>query len=118
MPTRRIWRALLVTVAALLVPAAGASARIIRAQSIGPPGESAFVPVSGLLSGTGSPHLYDQQGLFVAFRRIDDQFDHSGQTEVPRPGVTIARDAYGIPSVTAGNDPNLWWGVGYATAQD
>src|SRR5256714_9398857 len=34
------------------------------------------------------------------------------------PGVTIARDAFGGPSITGSNASNLWWGAGYATAQD
>jgi penicillin amidase len=32
--------------------------------------------------------------------------------------VTITRDAYGVPNVHAGNDRDLWKGVGYAVAQD
>jgi penicillin G amidase len=100
---------------AVAVPA---SARILRAESILPPGESGFVPLSGLLSGTGSPHLYDQQLLFAAFRRLDDLFGQAGQEETPKPGVRIVRDPHGVPSITAGTEANVWWGVGYATAQD
>ena len=33
-------------------------------------------------------------------------------------GVTITRDAYGVPSVTGATDDELWWGAGYATAED
>ncbi len=32
--------------------------------------------------------------------------------------VNIARDAWGIPHITAGNDVDLFFGFGYATAQD
>ena len=32
--------------------------------------------------------------------------------------MTITRDAYGVPNIRAGNDPDLWFGVGYAIAQD
>jgi penicillin G amidase len=115
---RRVAAAALCAGFAALAAASAAPARIIKAQSISPPGESGFVSAAGLLNGTGSPHLYDQQQLFVAFRRLGDLFGHSGQTEIPRQGVVIVRDAYGIPSITAGNDASLWWGVGYATAQD
>lgn len=101
-----------------LAVAAPASARILRAESILPPGESGFVPLSGLVSGTGSPHLYDQQQLFAAFRRLDDLFGQAGQAETPKPGVRVVRDPHGVPSITAGTEANVWWGVGYATAQD
>ncbi len=39
-------------------------------------------------------------------------------TETPRPGVTIARDEYGVPYVTGDTRVNLSWGAGYAQAQD
>ncbi len=32
--------------------------------------------------------------------------------------MTIVRDAYGVPSITADNEQDAWWGVGYAIAQD
>src|SRR6516165_5831713 len=108
----------LVALAVALALAVPAWARVVKAESILPPGESGFVSAGGLLSGTGSPHLYDQQQLFIEFQRRDDLFGHPGQTEVPKPGVTIVRDSYGVPSVTAGNAADAWWGVGYATAQD
>lgn len=34
------------------------------------------------------------------------------------PGVRIVRDRYGVPSVTGATSDDLWWGAGYATAQD
>jgi penicillin G amidase len=64
----RVIGALVAAVAALAAAAAPAGAATIRAQSILPPGNSGFVSVAGLPSGTGSPHLYDQQPLFVDFR--------------------------------------------------
>jgi penicillin amidase len=110
----------LVALAALLlsaVPAAGA--RIINATSILPPGESGFVSLTGVGSGTGSPHLYDQQQPFIDFTRKNAMFGQTGIGEsVPRAGVTIARDSYGIPSVTGASTGDLWWGAGYATAED
>jgi hypothetical protein len=56
-----------VAVVALLVPL-GASARVRRAQSILPPGQSGFVSSSGLADGSGSPHLKDQLPLFLRHR--------------------------------------------------
>jgi penicillin amidase len=32
--------------------------------------------------------------------------------------VRIARDSYGVPSVTGATEDDLWWGAGYAVAQD
>ena len=96
-------RAPLALIALLIVMAvaAPASARITRAQSIIPPGNSGFVSAAGLLTGSGSPHLYDQQALFIAFKRIGDLFNPGGATEAPKAGVTIVRDHYGVPDVTA-----------------
>ena len=45
-------------------------------------------------------------------------FGQPGTSESPREGVTITRDAYGVPSIRAGSDYDAWWGVGYAVAQD
>ena len=32
--------------------------------------------------------------------------------------MAIARDGYGVPSVTGTTEDDLWWGAGYAVAQD
>jgi acyl-homoserine lactone acylase PvdQ len=101
-----------------LFAASAAGAGIIQATSILPPGESGFVSITGLADGTGSPHLYDQQQPFVEFRRKDAMFNQTGTAEDPRPGVNIVRDSYGVPSVTGATTPDLWWGAGWATAQD
>ena len=45
-------------------------------------------------------------------------FDQPGSTEAPRAGVSISRDAYGVPAITGRRDDDAWWGVGYAVAQD
>src|SRR5690349_15962327 len=87
--------------------AAPASARIIRATSVLPPGESGFVAVTGLLTGSGSPHLYDQQNPFITFRRANDVFNMGGTTEVPGTGVTIVRDHFGVPDVSAATSAKL-----------
>jgi penicillin G amidase len=112
------WLITIAALAACLVTASPASASILKATSILPPGESGFVATSGLFSGTGSPHLYDQQNPFIRFERKDAMLNQPGAASDPAPGVRIVRDAYGVPSVTGRTAHDLWWGAGWATAQD
>src|SRR5918996_2213408 len=98
--------------ATLLAVPVAASARVIHAESVLPPGQSGHVPQSG-----SNPHLTDQIALFEAFQLKSGAFDQPGTTETIT-GATITRDAYGVPNVRAGNDRDLWIGVGYAMAQD
>ncbi len=112
-----------IAVSALLMAgllAAPASAKVDEAGSVLPPGQSGFVPLSGLATGTGSPHLTDQLDLFTTFRFKNAMLGQpgTGETESPEPGVTITRDAYGIPTISAGDDTRVWFGAGYATAED
>ena len=107
----------LVALALLIAPAA--SARTLKAETILPPGQSGQVDLTGVTSGTGSPHLYDQVEPFVNFRYKPAMFNGPGtESTTPRPGVTIVRDAYGVPAITASNQEDAWYGVGYAVAQD
>ena len=110
------WKAMSAAVLALalLLPAA-AAAGIRSAESVLPPGQSGFVPPD---DSTPSPHLTDQVSLFENFAFKPAGFDQPGQTETPRAGVTITRDAYGVPNVRAGSAGDAWFGVGYAVAQD
>ena len=102
-----------------LLLAAPASGGILRAESSLPPGESGFVSLAGVSNGTGSPHLYDQQDDFIHFRYKDARLNGPGGTEEdPAAGVKIVRSAFGVPSVTGSTDGNLWWGAGYAAAED
>src|SRR5436305_741246 len=119
-PPMRTTAALVTAIALVAAVAAGdASAAVVRAQAILPPGESGFVSVPGLATGTGSDHLYDQTPLFTSFRWRDAMLGQPGSdSEQPKAGVTIARDAFGIPAVTGDNSEDMWWGAGYATAQD
>lgn len=103
---------------ALLAFAASAGAEVLKARDVLPPGQSGYVSVGGVASGTGSPHLTDQIELFSNFEYKDHTFNQPGETEVPRAGVSIVRDAYGVPAITADSDYDAWWGVGYAVAQD
>ncbi len=90
-----------------------ASGRMLQAETVLPPGQSGTVPQSG-----DNPHLDDQVALFEAFRLKPAGFDQPGTTESLAPGITITRDAYGVPNVRATSDRRLWTGVGYAIAQD
>jgi acyl-homoserine lactone acylase PvdQ len=103
---------------AALVAVPGASAKIIYATSVLPPGESGFVSVTGVSNGTGSPHLYDQQQPFIAFQRKDAMFNQPGTVEQPLAGVRIVRDRFGVPAVHGQTSYEVWWGAGYATAED
>jgi penicillin G amidase len=103
----------LAAVAALLTLPAAAQARVIRAETILPPGQSGHVPQTGT-----NPHLTDQLAMYQSFLYKPAGFDLPGTVEAPFTGVTITRDAFGVPNVHAGNDRDLWKGVGYAMAQD
>ena len=105
-------RVVIAAVAALLAVPVAASARVIRAESVLPPGQSGHVPQSG-----SNPQLTDQVALFEAFAFKSAVFDQPGTTESIA-GAPITRDAYGVPNVRAANDRDLWRAVGYATAQD
>ena len=98
---------------------AAAAARIRRAVDILPPGQSGFVSLSGLPSGTGSPHLQDQTALFLKHRFKPDLFGQPAEsTESPRLGVTIRRDRFGVPDIKGKTSYDVWFGAGYAMAQD
>jgi penicillin amidase len=112
-------RALLATLLCVLVaPAPAAHARLVRAETILPPGQSGFVSIPGVANGTGSPHLYDQLADFIAFRWKPGGFNQPGTTEAPKPGVAIVRDRYGVPAITGATEHDMWWGAGYAAAED
>jgi penicillin amidase len=106
------------SVSAVLAAAPTAQGHILRATSILPPGESGFVSLPGVSNGTGSPHLYDQQAPFIRFQRKNAMFNQKGAAESPMAGVSISRDSYGVPSVSGATTSDLWWGAGYATAED
>lgn len=103
---------------ASLATATGVQAGVRQAESVLPPGQSGFVSIPGLATGTGSPHLTDQTELFKAFSFKSALFNQPGETESPKEGVTIVRGPYGVPSITGASDFDAWWGVGYAVAQD
>jgi penicillin amidase len=107
----------LIALCALALPAS-AAARVIDSGSVLPPGQSGFVSVAGVADGSGSPHSGDQTDLFVNFRFKSANMNGHGETETPRSGVKVVRDAYGVPAVTGTTMNDAWWGAGYAMAQD
>ena len=113
-----IRRLLVLVPLALAAMQASASATVLEAQDVLPPGQSGYVSIGGVLSGTGSPHLTDQIPLFNSFNYKDHTYDQPGETTTPRPGVQITRDSYGVPAITGDSDYAAWWGVGYAVAED
>ena len=103
---------------AWLAIAPSAEAETQDALGVLPPGQSGYVSIAGVATGTGSTHLTDQVPLFENFEYRDINFDQPGTTESPRAGVTISRDGYGVPTITGETEDDGWFGVGYAVAQD
>ena len=106
------------TLLACAAAPAASQGETLDALGILPPGQSGYVSIPGVASGTGSPHLTDQVPLFEDFEYRDITFDQPGATESPRSGVTISRDDYGVPTITGETEDDGWFGVGYAVAQD
>ncbi|HEX6457475.1 MAG TPA: penicillin acylase family protein [Thermoleophilaceae bacterium] len=108
-------RAVAIAVMGLMLLAGPAAARVIQAETILPPGQSGFVGPGGQ-----SPHATDQLPLFesLTFKPEPLGGAPSVGTETPRPGVTISRDAFDVPAISAPNENLAWWAAGYAVAQD
>ena len=91
---------------------ASVSARVVQAITILPPGQSG-VP--------GDPHVFDQLPLYQALEYKPEPLGAGpggSGVERPRAGVTIRRDGFGVPAIRAGSQAEVWWGAGYAVAQD
>jgi penicillin amidase len=109
----------LATAACCLLAASPAAAEVKQAESVMPPGQSGFVSAPCLADSSAcDPHLTDQIPLFVDFKYKNSMLGQDGAEEVPKPGVRITRDAYGVPSIYGDSDLDMWWGAGYAVAQD
>lgn len=115
---KRSIAATITTALALAIVPAAAEAETLDALGVLPPGQSGYVSITGVADGTGSPHLTDQTELFENFGYRDINFDQPGTTESPRPGVTVTRDEFGVPSITGETEDDSWFGVGYAVAED
>src|SRR6185312_1802279 len=112
----RMRRAVATVVSGLMLVAAGpAAARVIQAETVAPPGQSGFTGPGGQ-----SPHATDQLPLFEALTFKPEPLGGGPPvgTVTPRTGVTISRDAFGVPAISAPNTDLAWWGAGYAVAQD
>jgi penicillin G amidase len=117
--------ALLGPLAPAVAQAPGSPPTEHEALTILPPGQSGFVSVRGQAQGqvTGDPadygaHLDDQREDYWGFAYKDGSFHADGEAVEPKPGVRIHRDPFGVPSVHAEDGRDVWWGVGYAIAQD
>src|SRR5262245_42639511 len=112
------------------------AARPVAAQpsfmSILPPGDDGFVPSIG---GGPGPHVGDQRAMYDALIRAvpdigngdlltffkDATIAPSAAPEsviTPRPGVTITRDAFGVPHVVGATRADGFFGAGSATAAE
>jgi acyl-homoserine lactone acylase PvdQ len=130
-------RALAVSIAATLawiaccagapVPAARAAGDGLTAVDVVPPGESGLTTAAGFadatagLSSSYGPNTGNQEPLYANWQYKPMQFQGQGQGSAAPgdPNVTIWRDpVWGVPTITATSDADLFYGVGYAMAQD
>ena len=109
----------LATAACCLLAAPSAAAEVKQAQSVMPPGQSGFVSAPCLADSSAcDPHLTDQIPLFTDFQYKSAMLGQPGAEETPKAGVRIVRDEYGVPAVYGDTEDDMWWGMGYAIAQD
>lgn len=98
----------------------------LKAETALPPGQSGLFNAVGQALGlvTGNPgdygaHVDDQRAMYWSFQSKPGALGTKpGTAEVPKAGVEIYRDSYGVPIVYAPNVRDLWFGVGYAIAHD
>ena len=108
------------------VQAADPASLVLKAETALPPGQSGFVSTAGQAQGqaSGNPadygaHLDDQRELYWSFKAKPAVLGGKpGTPTSPKSGVTVYRDSYGVPIVYAETVADLWYGVGYAIAQD
>lgn len=107
--------------------------------SVLPPGQSGYLTVAdaiAFLTGGGlPPHVDDQRQMYAALAQAPAELsdadlltyfkpaplgppDVATSVVTPRPGVTITRDAFGVPLVTGDTREDILFGVGYASAED
>jgi penicillin G amidase len=99
---------------------------VLKAETALPPGQSGFFSTEGQARGsvTGNPadygaHVDDQRLMYWNFDAKPGALGTKPGTAVsPRSGVEIYRNAFGVPIVYAGNVRDVWFGVGYAIAED
>ena len=106
----RLARAAVIAASTLALAPAVAQGRVVEARTILPPGQSGVV---------NHPHVFDQLPLFQALEyKLEPLGGGPGLSapERPRAGVTIRRDGFGVPAISARSDALAWWGAGYAVA--
>lgn len=105
-------------------PATGSGVQ--KAVTLLPPGQSGFFSTSGQAAGQASgnpadygPNIDDQREPYWASEWKDGNFKAPpGTPEEPKAGVRIYRDDFGVPIVYADTVFDVWYGAGYAIAQD
>jgi len=100
----------------------------MRVLNILPPGQSQFFSTTGQAQGTasGNPddfgeHVDDQREMYWRSEfKPGEFFDREGKTPAatPKAGVEIFRDAFGVPIIYGDTGFDVWYGAGYAIAQD
>jgi penicillin amidase len=96
------------------------------ARSALPPGESGTFPLAdqAAYEANGNPadfgpHVDDQREMYWHNRTKNDGFAKpSGTPVVPRSGVSIYRDSFGVPLIYGKSGYDVWYGAGYAAATD
>jgi penicillin amidase len=99
---------------------------VLKAENILPPGQSGFYSLAAQAQGqiTRNPadfgdHVDDQRLPYWRFETKPGVVGtRPGTPTSPAEGVQIYRDEYGVPIVYADTVRDLWFGVGYAIAQD
>src|SRR5689334_107959 len=95
-------RAVAIALLGLALATAGpVAARDSQAETILPPGQSAFTG-----PGRQSPHATDQLPLSAAltFKPEPLRAGPSVGTTPPRAAITLSRDAFGVPAISATNE--------------
>ena len=114
------------------------AARPLQALVVLPPGEGSTITLDAYAKNQASgdcgdlgPHVCDQLSMYEnwGFRNgglapTSAQVIGVGSSESPEPGVTIVRDAYGVPHIYAGGpdeqtiEQRIAYGIGYAQAEE
>ena len=110
----------LATAACCLLAAPSAAAEVKQAESVMPPGQSGFV---------SAPCLRRQRRHVTRTSQIRSRSSPTSSTRTrcsaspaprrrPRPASGSSATSYGVPSVYGDTEDDMWWGTGYAIAQD
>ncbi|MHB8509546.1 MAG: penicillin acylase family protein, partial [Candidatus Dormibacteria bacterium] len=98
-----------------------------RAVNVVPPGQSgsfstATFAQAQAAGGSYGPNYDDQLKLFANWQYKPFQFEATSPPEGSHPGgnthVTINRNSFGVPTIVSDNDTDIYYGFGYAMAQD